>query len=255
MALKYFIIQSAASTLLLLSVNYETNIIILLFTRLIVKIALIPIHSWFLDINIKAPIIGALILISRQKFIPIYLLIFLKTKIIIIFLPISILIRTTLQYLSKNTIIILRYSSIFNIRWIILIKVTNLKIIIIFIIIYSINLLFLFKLLTKSTKKQINWNDSYNIIIIIIIICSLAGLPPIMGFIPKWIFIKEIRILNLNFLILFILLISSINIYIYLRIFISILLKKKLLKTKKNQLNLLQKFILVTNILPFILFI
>jgi NADH:ubiquinone oxidoreductase subunit 2 (subunit N) len=76
-----------------------------------------------------------------------------------------------------------------------------------------------------------------------------------MGFIPKWIFIKEIRILNLNFLILFILLISSINIYIYLRIFISILLKKKLLKTKKNQLNLLQKFILVTNILPFILFI
>lgn len=175
--------------------------------------------------------------------IPFIILINFINKNLLIFLIINIFntIIRTIGGLNQNFIKpLIRYSSINHISWIMLIKLTLEKIFYIYILIYLLTNFIIMKIIDIINIKFINkiFNSKLNFfikIIIIINVLSLGGIPPIIGFIIKWISIFSIKyniILILNIIIL--LLTSTVTIIYYLYILIPSLIYYNLKFKQKN---------------------
>lgn len=104
----------------------------------------------------------------------------------------------------------------------------------------------------KIKKNNLQIKKKLTFYPILIVIISIAGIPPLLGFIPKWIILESISKININIRIIFIILImAGINFFIYTRltfsptIFKSITIKKNLNLIKLN----LKKILLVTQLI------
>lgn len=180
-----------------------------------------------------------------------YLLNFISIK----FLNLNLLILIISSFISSiiglNQIIIkliIGYSSIIQISWIIFLIYLNEIIGINYFIIYSFIILNIFLIFNKFNFLNINQlnllklNNKNIYLCLIIIIISLAGIPPLFGFIIKWISIQSL-FLNINFNILIFLIFNSlISIFFYLRLiyfrivnfFLSLKFNYKFLNLYKN---------------------
>jgi len=98
----------------------------------------------------------------------------------------------------------------------------------IYLILYSIITLILIKEIILINIKFLNeFRTKMNKISIIILILSIAGTPPLIGFIQKWIVLK-ITIIQRFFLITtLIVIVATLNFYIYIRIANTIIILKK----------------------------
>lgn len=247
-SLIYFLIQTISSILFFFSIiiiQFFYNFYYLLIISVIIKIRRAPFHYWLPLIIDRLRWMKILILLTWQKINPLIILYYIfNIKIFYIFILFSIIIRTIsgLNYYSLKKII--SFSSINQIRWIIISinfnKLINLYLIFYFYLIWiTLNL---FKFLNLNYLNQIyNLNLKSKLLKIFLFfrIISLAGLPPFLGFFPKIIVVIRIN----NYLIIFIILIfSMVILFIYLRIIISIMLinsiKINILLNKKNNLNL-----------------
>lgn len=91
-----------------------------------------------------------------------------------------------------------------------------------YLILYFITVTPIFLILTYSnikttTQISINQKIKYTYLILLIMLCSLAGIPPLTGFLPKLLAI--IRLSKIHFIVILIMLIGSfINLYFYLNI-------------------------------------
>jgi NADH:ubiquinone oxidoreductase subunit 2 (subunit N) len=79
---------------------------------------------------------------------------------------------------------------------------------------------------------------------LIILIFSIIGLPPIIGFLIKWILIKNLIYNNLYLIIIILIILTILNLYFYIKITYFILFNFNLfnkwyLQLKKNNYNLL----------------
>jgi NADH:ubiquinone oxidoreductase subunit 2 (subunit N) len=68
--------------------------------------------------------------------------------------------------------------------------------------------------------NQFNFIPKINLLLISFLLLSLRGLPPLTGFLPKWILLKYLS-LKFQVLILFLLLGSYLNLYFYLTVVFS----------------------------------
>ena len=121
-------------------------------------------------------------------------------------------------------------------------------------LIYIVNMrTIIYVLATFQKNKSEEVNQVTNPLMILGILARLAGLPPLIGFFPKWILVREIVSANMLIPATLLLTATSINFYIYLRIFIiSLSIKqpgKRLEKTKTKSIALL---VAVQNITPVI---
>ena len=124
--------------------------------------------------------------------------------------------------------LIMRYSSIIQISWIIIIIYVNEIIVFLYFLIYII---IRFNLVSIFNIFNINFiNDLYimklsnyiYIYILFILLFSLAGIPPFFGFIIKWISVQSLRMM---FGVIVLMILSSvIRIYFYIRLIFSYLL-------------------------------
>jgi len=111
------------------------------------------------------------------------------------------------------------------------------------------------KLINQNNIITLNSNNQkMNKLILALNLLSIAGIPPLIGFIPKWIILKEIiQINNRTLIIIIMLLISAINFFIYIRIINETLLYKKDNKKrnqqKKNPIRILMNLIIPTSII------
>lgn len=139
-----------------------------------------------------------------------------------------ILLGTLSQIRISNIKLILIFSSITHISWIFLPRKNIIFFIIIYLIVYTLilftimlelkkdNLNYLWKILRKEKKTFIR-----------IIILSIAGIPPLLGFIPKWISLNFIVKLNQRvFIITIIVILTTVNFYIYRRLITPLFLTK-----------------------------
>merc|ERR1712227_332742 len=95
----------------------------------------------------------------------------------------------------------------------------SLKLIFIFIVIYLFLLTgvyLLYNLYNLNIFLQINKINYFDKIMIIIIFMSLAGLPPLLGFLRKYIIIKLLMIYENLFFLLIIIFSSLITLYLYI---------------------------------------
>jgi len=230
-ALKYFLIQALGSSILLIStiiILIKIHIFSLfLLSTLLLKIGSAPFHFWFPPTLEGIIWPQVFILITIQKIAPISLLsyyILEQPKLIYIAIILSAIVGAlgglNQTFLRK----ILAYSSINHIAWIIISLIIRETLWLIYFLIYSlisitVILIFYFIQIFHLNHfiSQILHKPILKINLLIRFL-SLGGLPPFIGFIPKWLVIQQLSASN-NIVILFILLRSSLfTLFYYLRI-------------------------------------
>ncbi|WP_339044883.1 NADH-quinone oxidoreductase subunit NuoN [Candidatus Zinderia endosymbiont of Aphrophora alni] len=274
----------------LISGNFFFNLLILgiifILSSIFFKFGIAPFHMWIPDIY-EGSICPITMLISSTPkivFFSIILKIFyyffpiiINFKKILIFISIlSIIIGSTAAIMQKNIKRLLAYSSIFHSGFILLgitstifcrnsIEFINSFCFSLFyIIIYVINNLGILGITIILSKNKYESNNIRNFnglkkknflltLITLILILSLSGIPPLIGFYTKFSILKIIIKLNQKYIAILISIFSLINIFYLLIIIKNILFKKPIINTKiKN--NFLIKILLIINII-FILFI
>lgn len=257
--LKYFITQALASAIILFSIililnssdfiqtnlNYIHNLII--NSALITKIGAAPFHAWFPEVADGLNWINNLILITWQKIAPIIILIYnfnsLFFRIIII---ICSLIRGILGLNQVRLRKLMAYSSINHIAWI-LARILNYKIIWFrYFLIYSFILLSIILLFNhfkiyyiKQLFISLNINKTLKIFFILNFL-SLGGLPPFLGFLPKWLVINNLVENKFYSLRLILIVLTLVTLFFYLRITfstITIIINEICLKSTKLKIN------------------
>ena len=262
----YFLFQALASSLLFLlllrNLIFYFNFILkkIFILPILIKIGAAPFYIWFPLVIENLTWKISLILIIWQKLAPIIILSYLNIKFIKIFIIFSVIIGAIggLNQVSLRKII--TFSSINHIGWIIISLTLRNLLWKIYFIIYSFltytiililnnyNLNFLFQIFFFNKKNSIKK------LIIFFNIFSLGGLPPFLGFFPKFIIIQNLVLNYQNTLLIIILFSSLITLYYYLRIAYSSFLFN-FIKIKNYKLNFKKtKLIFILTLLNFFRF-
>nr|AAT78143.1 NADH dehydrogenase subunit 2 [Anolis sagrei]AAT78145.1 NADH dehydrogenase subunit 2 [Anolis sagrei] len=220
-ATKYFLTQAAASALILFSsmINaWETGTWditqlsstpshILLTVALAMKLGLVPMHFWLPEVLQGSTLMTALIITTWQKIAPmtlIYLTInSLSTMILLLMGLMSTVIAGWAGLNQTQTRKIMAYSSIAHLGWMIAISSIMTNLMLMNLMIYLIMTSALFQTLIFSKSKTIQdttttWALSPVIATITMtLLLSLGGLPPLTGFLPKWLILEELVAQNL----------------------------------------------------------
>nr|YP_009400039.1 NADH dehydrogenase subunit 2 [Segonzacia mesatlantica]ARW69937.1 NADH dehydrogenase subunit 2 [Segonzacia mesatlantica] len=238
-ALKYFLIQALASTLIIMSscliFLLPTPIAPLILMALLLKLGAAPFHFWFPQIMEGLSWPQAFILMSIQKLAPMFLISYLMTSPTLMQITIlSASLSAMVGALGGLNIMKLRkimaFSSINHMSWMLIaISINDIMWLMYFsfYILISLSIIMLFhytQAFSFSDLLNLNFPNPFYNLTLPLSLLSLGGLPPFTGFIPKWIMI-QIMILNKMMLPLFILLLSTlITLYFYLRMLIPFIL-------------------------------
>lgn len=199
-----------------------------MIVALVIKLGITPFHFWIPEITQGTPLIPGLLLLTWQKLAPI-LIIYqiypsINTNILITLSTLSIIAGSWGGLNQTQLRKILAYSSITHIGWIIITLVYNPNITAFYLLIYIIitSTIFIALNLSSNTTTLIlsrAWNKlTWLIPLISVTLLSIGGLPPLTGFLPKWITIQELT-KNNNFIIpSIIIIITLLNLYFYLRL-------------------------------------
>nr|UEP15838.1 NADH dehydrogenase subunit 2 [Glanycus foochowensis] len=259
-SLKYFLIQSIASInflfLILLKMNImiEMNFIsILINSSLLMKMGAVPFHFWFPNIIEGLSWWNCFILMTWQKITPMILLSYYFNKNFIMFITILNAIIGAIGGLNQTSLRkLMAFSSINNLSWMLISILISENLWIFFFFMYSFMIsiiCFIFNNLNIYFINQLfMFNMNYLIKISFLInFLSLGGLPPFLGFLPKWIVIN-FMIMNKFYLLTFIfILMSLIMLYFYIRITFSSLMFNYL-KLKWFKMNIKNNLLFINNI-------
>nr|YP_010498948.1 NADH dehydrogenase subunit 2 [Microtendipes umbrosus]UWR98444.1 NADH dehydrogenase subunit 2 [Microtendipes umbrosus] len=238
-SLKYFLTQALASSILLFSIillyffnKFNMNeklfmnfLNIIFASALMMKMGMSPFHFWFPIVMEGLNWINNMILMTWQKIAPIILLSYcLNFYFFIIAIFCSIFVGSMGGLNQTSLRKLMAYSSINHLGWMIsgILNNENIwKIYFLFYCFLSISIVFLF-----NNFKIFNFNQIFSLfnfknlekMIIFIPLLSLGGLPPFLGFFPKWMMIEMLISTNYLFLLIFMLNFTLITLYFYLRI-------------------------------------
>jgi NADH-ubiquinone oxidoreductase chain 2 len=235
--IKYFLIQSIASVSFLffilfyyfflnLNINQNLNISnILISSIILLKIGAAPFHFWFPRVSEGLTWINNLVLITWQKIAPIIIISYTINLNYFIIIIICCLFIGRLGGLNQTSLRkLIAYSSINHIGWILRSLILRENIWVLYFIFYLfllINIIYylnFFKIFFLNQTFIINYSNKFIKILFSCLLLSLGGLPPFLGFFPKWIII-ELLILNNYFILLFFLIFFTLlTLYFYLRI-------------------------------------
>nr|YP_009441002.1 NADH dehydrogenase subunit 2 [Tagiades litigiosa]ARJ31549.1 NADH dehydrogenase subunit 2 [Tagiades vajuna] len=239
-SLKYFLTQSIASINFLFSIllkmilmkNFEINnfISILINSSLLMKMGSAPFHFWFPNIIEGMSWLNCLILMTWQKITPMILLsYYLNMNFLIIIMMINTIIGALGGLNQTSLRKLMSFSSINNLGWLMFAIMISESLWLLYFLLYSFLvsiMCFLFYIMNVYFINQLfmfNMNFSFKFFLLINFL-SLGGLPPLLGFFPKWMIIN-FMILNKFFIISFIfIMMSLITLFFYIRIIYSCLL-------------------------------
>lgn len=236
-SLKYFLTQALASTVLLFSsillilannLNNEINesfTSIIIISALLLKRGAAPFHFWFPNIIEGLTWINALILITWQKIAPLILISYLNIKNLLLISVILSVIIGAIGGLNQTSLRkLIAFSSINHLGWILRSLMIRESIWLIYFIFYSFLsfvLTFIFNIFKLFHLNQLfSWFVNRKILKFSLFInfLSLGGLPPFLGFLPKWLVIQQLTICNQYFLLTLIIISTLITLFFYLRI-------------------------------------
>nr|AAW28692.1 NADH dehydrogenase subunit II [Carpodacus erythrinus] len=241
-ATKYFLTQAAASALVLFSsmtnawhtgqwditqLSHPTSGLILT-SAIAMKLGLVPFHFWFPEVLQGSPLSTGLLLSTIMKLPPITLLYMTSPSLNPTLLTILALLSTALggwMGLNQTQVRkILAFSSISHLGWMAIIIIYNPKLTLlnfylytmmtatVFLTLNSMKVLKLSTLMTAWTKVP-----SLNAMLLLTLL-SLAGLPPLTGFLPKWLIIQELTKQEMIATATLMALLSLLSLFFYLRL-------------------------------------
>nr|ADJ38402.1 NADH dehydrogenase subunit 2 [Automolus ochrolaemus] len=241
-ATKYFLVQAAASTLLLFSsttnalftgqwdITQLTHPIscLLMTTAISIKLGLVPFHFWFPEVLQGSSLTTGLLLATVMKFPPISLFLLTSPSLnntLLTTLAISSAALGGWMGLNQTQIRkVLAFSSISHLGWMTIIIIYNPKLTLITFYLYCLMTATIFMTLkTTKTLKLSSMMTAWTKIpplsaTLMLTLLSLAGLPPLTGFLPKWLIIQELTKQEMTSTATIIALLSLLGLFFYLRL-------------------------------------
>nr|AER58864.1 NADH dehydrogenase subunit 2 [Schizoeaca perijana] len=241
-ATKYFLVQAAASTLLLFSsttnalftgqwdITQLTHPIscLLMTTAISIKLGLAPFHFWFPEVLQGSSLTTGLLLATIMKFPPITLILLASPSLNYTLLTIMAISSAALGGWAglnqTQTRKVLAFSSISHLGWMTIIIIYNPKLTLITFYLYCLMTTAIF--LTLKTTKILKlssmmtaWTKIPSLsATLMLALLSLAGLPPLTGFLPKWLIIQELTKQEMTSTATIIALLSLLGLFFYLRL-------------------------------------
>nr|YP_010719269.1 NADH dehydrogenase subunit 2 [Antheraea polyphemus]WDR47332.1 NADH dehydrogenase subunit 2 [Antheraea polyphemus]WDR47345.1 NADH dehydrogenase subunit 2 [Antheraea polyphemus] len=239
-SLKYFLTQSIASINFLFVIllkmiflkNFFTDnlISIMINSSLLMKMGSAPFHFWFPNIIEGLSWFNSFILMTWQKITPMILLSYYFNKNFLYSMIIFNIMIGAIGGLNQISLRkLMAFSSINNLGWMIFAIMISENLWIFYFFLYSflisimcfffynLNMFFINQLFINNISPLIKLNLLINFF-------SLGGLPPFLGFLPKWIMINFLM-MNKFYLMTFLFVMSSlIIIFFYIRITYSCLM-------------------------------
>nr|AKJ78438.1 NADH dehydrogenase subunit 2 [Todiramphus recurvirostris] len=241
-AIKYFLVQAAASAVILFSSTINAwqtgqwditqltspTASALLTTAIAMKLGLAPFHFWFPEVLQGSPMTTALLLSTMMKFPPITILLLTSHSLNPNLLTLMALMSAALggwMGLNQTQVRkILAFSSIAHLGWMTIILLYNPKLTLLTFYLYSLMTATVF--LSLNTTKSLNlltmmtsWTKTPSLnAALMLSLLSLAGLPPLTGFMPKWLIIQELTKQEMTPAATMIAMLSLLGLFFYLRL-------------------------------------
>nr|AAW62355.1 NADH dehydrogenase subunit 2 [Sceloporus magister] len=241
-ATKYFLTQAAAAAMILFSstmnawltgtwdiINSANPMANMLLTMAIaMKLGLAPVHFWLPEALQGSTLKTATIIATWQKLAPMALMIQTSNNLSTTALLTLGLISTTIGGWAglnqTQTRKIMAYSSIAHLGWMAAIMTIMPNILLLNLLIYLLMTTSMFYTLIMLNSKNIkdlttSWTTSPSIAAVtMLILLSLGGLPPLTGFIPKWLILEELTTQNLMITATILAMSSLLSLFFYLRL-------------------------------------
>nr|AAL88804.1 NADH dehydrogenase subunit 2 [Amandava subflava] len=241
-ATKYFLVQAAASALVLFAsmtnawhtgqwditqLTHPASCLILT-SAIAMKLGLVPFHFWFPEVLQGSPLTTGLILSTAMKLPPMTLLYMTSHSLNPTFLATMAILSTALggwMGLNQTQIRkILAFSSISHLGWMAVIITYNPKLTLLNFYLYALMTAAVFLTLNsikvlKLSTLMTAWTKAPSLsAMLLLTMLSLAGLPPLTGFLPKWLIIQELTKQDMTPAATIISLLSLLGLFFYLRL-------------------------------------
>nr|AIY69337.1 NADH dehydrogenase subunit 2 [Terpsiphone viridis] len=241
-ATKYFLVQAAASALVLFSsmtnawytgqwdvtqLTHPTSSLVLT-AAISMKLGLVPFHFWFPEVLQGSSLTTGLLLSTAMKFPPITLLYMTSHSLNPTLLTTMAILSAALggwMGLNQTQIRkIMAFSSISHLGWMAIIIIYNPKLTLINFYLYTlitatVFLIFNSMKVLKLSTLMTSWTKTPSLsTILLLTLLSLAGLPPLTGFLPKWLIIQELTKQDMAPTAVIISLLSLLGLFFYLRL-------------------------------------
>nr|QNH73636.1 NADH dehydrogenase subunit 2 [Hemipus hirundinaceus] len=215
-ATKYFLVQATASTLVLFSsmvnawhtgqwdITHLTHpaACLLMTTAISMKLGLVPFHFWFPEVLQGSRLTTGLLLSTAMKFPPMTLLLLTSKSLDPVLLTTMAILSTAIggwMGLNQTQLRkIMAFSSISHLGWMSIIVVYSPKLALLNFYLYALITAAVFLTLNsmkalKLSTLMTTWAKTPALNgILLLALLSLAGLPPLTGFLPKWLIIQEL---------------------------------------------------------------
>nr|YP_010415007.1 NADH dehydrogenase subunit 2 [Littoraria intermedia]URW97529.1 NADH dehydrogenase subunit 2 [Littoraria intermedia] len=280
-AVKYFVIQALGSGLLIfgslmgcnlsftwdLIMNSSISSFIIIMSGLIIKMGMFPFHFWLPSVMAGLPWFSCLFLATWQKIAPLLLVSSLiEASILYSFMILFCLMASTSSLIGgiggmnqTQVRALLAYSSIGHLGWIMFAasqSMWSMKSYFLIYILISLSIFLSLWYLNLSHIKNLSdlmTFEPYKAFSFMVMLLSLGGLPPLLGFISKWVVVFGAMQSN-YWIFLFILILGSVmSLFYYLGLYFSASLgfsKKLYMNTKfSSETTLLLETGLVLNLL------
>nr|WAB21688.1 NADH dehydrogenase subunit 2 [Lonchura montana] len=241
-ATKYFLTQAAASALVLFSsminawhtgqwdITQLTHPVscLILTSAIAMKLGLVPFHFWFPEVLQGSPLTTGLILSTAMKLPPLTLLFMtspsLNPTLLVTLAILSTALGGWMGLNQTQTRKILAFSSISHLGWMAIIITYNPKLTLLNFYLYALMTATVFMTLNSMKVLKLStlmtaWTKAPSLsAILLLTLLSLAGLPPMTGFLPKWLIIQELTKQDMAPTATIISLLSLLGLFFYLRL-------------------------------------
>nr|YP_009945368.1 NADH dehydrogenase subunit 2 [Pochazia shantungensis]QOE55902.1 NADH dehydrogenase subunit 2 [Pochazia shantungensis] len=242
--MKFFIIQSLASSMMLMSmlINSMTETplssSIMLMSSLLMKMGLLPFHMWVPMIMKPMTWENCFILMTMQKIIPtIFMAQMMSLKMLMTPMCLTMVMAPIMAIKQLSLKTIMAYSSISNSPWMIISLMNSKSQFVTFFSVYTIINFMMTKKFSSMNfmfLNQVKTQSSVSKISIIVNILSLSGMPPMMGFFPKWMILQSTMMFSIAMATSMIVS-SIISTFIYMKMISPILTMNSMAEKKKKK--------------------
>nr|QEJ81425.1 NADH dehydrogenase subunit 2 [Drilaster sp. FM16] len=246
-AIKYFITQAIASSVIMmtiilmmwktsLSMTAQSNLSLTMImnSSLTMKMGMAPFHFWFPEVLEGLNWYNCMLLMTWQKIAPMILFMYnMKFPLMITAIVIASMVVSGIMGLNQISMRkIMAYSSINHMGWMMVTMMLMQTIWMTYFLIYAMMTINISVMMNKN--KIFFLNQLYSMLnnspmmkmFFMLNFLSLSGIPPFIGFMPKWMTIQIMIENNMLVLAFIMIMFTLIMIFIYMRIAISSLLFK-----------------------------